>query len=70
MCQIKNSPTDEGNDQLFTVVPSYLMGRDLFNFRELQMDGVANPNGDMAFDDYPCATPAATTNFIPLQRLP
>jgi tRNA 2-thiocytidine biosynthesis protein TtcA len=54
---------------LSTVVPSHLMDRDLFNFKDLQMDGVANPNGDIAFDDDPCATPAAT-NFIPLQMRP
>ncbi|MEO8407354.1 MAG: tRNA 2-thiocytidine(32) synthetase TtcA, partial [Oxalobacteraceae bacterium] len=52
---------------LSTVVPSHLMDRDLFNFRDLQMDGVANPNGDIAFDDDPCATPAGSANFIPLQ---
>ncbi|MEO6354806.1 MAG: tRNA 2-thiocytidine(32) synthetase TtcA [Burkholderiaceae bacterium] len=55
---------------LSTVVPSHLMDRDLFNFKDLQLDGVANPNGDIAFDDDPCATPAATTNFIPLQMRP
>ena len=54
---------------LSTVVPSHLMDRDLFNFKDLQMDGVANPNGDIAFDDDPCAT-AAATNFIPLQMRP
>jgi len=55
---------------LSTVVPSHLMDRDLFNFRDLQMDGVANPNGDIAFDDDPCAAPAAAANFIPLQMRP
>ncbi|WP_025918436.1 tRNA 2-thiocytidine(32) synthetase TtcA [Herminiimonas sp. CN] len=52
---------------LSTVVPSHLMDRDLFNFRDLQLDGVANPNGDIAFDDDPCTTAAGTTSFIPLQ---
>jgi tRNA 2-thiocytidine biosynthesis protein TtcA len=51
---------------LSTVVPSHLMDRDLFNFKDLKMDGVANPNGDIAFDDDPCATPTDST-FIPLQ---
>ena len=54
---------------LSTVVPSHLMDRDLFNFKDLKMDGVANPNGDIAFDDEPCAT-IGTTNFIPLQMRP
>ncbi|MEO8599556.1 MAG: tRNA 2-thiocytidine(32) synthetase TtcA [bacterium] len=54
---------------LSTVVPSHLMDRDLFNFKDLKMDGVANPNGDIAFDDEPCAT-SGTANFIPLQMRP
>lgn len=54
---------------LSTVVPSHLMDRDLFNFKDLKMDGAANPDGDIAFDDAPCAT-AGTVNFIPLQMRP
>ncbi|NMM38288.1 MAG: tRNA 2-thiocytidine(32) synthetase TtcA [Glaciimonas sp.] len=54
---------------LSTVVPSHLMDRDLFNFKDLKMDGIANPNGDTAFDDEPCAT-AGTANFITLQMRP
>ncbi|MGV8897777.1 MAG: tRNA 2-thiocytidine(32) synthetase TtcA [Burkholderiaceae bacterium] len=54
---------------LSTVVPSHLMDRDLFNFKDLKMDGVANPDGDIAFDDEPCAT-TGTANFIPLQMRP
>ena len=42
---------------LSTVVPSHLMDRDLFNFKDLKLDGVANPDGDIAFDEDPCATP-------------
>ena len=41
---------------LSTVVPSHLMDRSLFNFKELQLDGMANPNGDTAFDEDACAT--------------
>ncbi len=41
-----------------TVVPSHLMDKDLFNFRDLKIDGTANPQGDIAFDEEPCATPA------------
>ncbi|MBX9869434.1 MAG: tRNA 2-thiocytidine(32) synthetase TtcA [Burkholderiaceae bacterium] len=42
---------------LSTVVPSHLMDQSLFNFKELQIDGVANPSGDTAFDEDACATP-------------
>ena len=46
---------------LNTVVPSHLMDRNLFGFADLKVDGVANPNGDIAFDEEPCSTPAANT---------
>ncbi|OON60019.1 tRNA 2-thiocytidine(32) synthetase TtcA [Massilia sp. KIM] len=46
---------------LSTVVPSHLMDRDLFGFTDLKVDGVANPLGDIAFDEEPCSTPAANT---------
>ena len=46
---------------LTTVVPSHLMDRDLFGFTDLKTDGVPNPNGDIAFDEEPCSTPAANT---------
>jgi len=52
---------------LSTVVPSHLMDASLFGFKDLQADGVASATGDIAFDDEPCATPAAGT--ISLQRL-
>lgn len=40
------------------VVPSHLMDRQLFPFASLQATGVAQPDGDLAFDDEPCeATP-------------
>ncbi len=53
---------------LSTVVPSHLMDRQLFNFTDLQMDGVANPLGDIAFDEEPCATPSSVPGVIALQR--
>jgi tRNA 2-thiocytidine biosynthesis protein TtcA len=53
---------------LSTVVPSHLMDRQLFNFSDLQMDGVANPLGDIAFDEEPCATPSSVPGVIALQR--
>ncbi|MBQ5961646.1 tRNA 2-thiocytidine(32) synthetase TtcA [Massilia sp. ZL223] len=52
---------------LNTVVPSHLMDRNLFGFADLKVDGVANPNGDIAFDEEPCSTPAA--NIISLTQL-
>jgi len=56
---------------LSTVVPSHLMDRDLFAFKDLSIDGQANPNGDIAFDDEPCSTPVtpARKSFIPLNVL-
>jgi tRNA 2-thiocytidine biosynthesis protein TtcA len=42
---------------LSTVVPSHLMDKDLFNFRDLTMTGEALADGDIAFDEEPCATP-------------
>jgi tRNA 2-thiocytidine biosynthesis protein TtcA len=52
---------------LSTIVPSHLMDRDMFGFADLKADGVANPAGDIAFDEEPCSTPA--TGTIPLQPL-
>ena len=46
---------------LSTVVPSHLMDRNLFGFGELKATGVASPDGDIAFDEEPCAPP---TNII------
>ncbi|HEX8606965.1 MAG TPA: tRNA 2-thiocytidine(32) synthetase TtcA [Pseudoduganella sp.] len=52
---------------LSTVVPSHLMDRNLFGFTDLKTDGVANPLGDIAFDEEPCSTPATVPGIIPLQ---
>ena len=54
---------------LSTVVPSHLMDRDLFGFAGLKADGVANPLGDIAFDEEPCSTGATLPGTIPLQSL-
>ncbi len=51
---------------LSTVVPSHLMDTDLFGFAGLKADGVANANGDVAFDDEPCATPVEGGSVIKL----
>ena len=48
---------------LSTVAPSHLMDRDLFNFAELRPTGVADKNGDIAFDDEPCSTAGAISNI-------
>ncbi len=61
-------------DNMFTalgnVVPSHLMDRKLFPFTTLQTTGVADRNGDRAFDDDEddCAPPVATVNTITLHR--
>ena len=52
---------------LSTVVPSHLMDANLFSFKDLQVDGQANPLGDIAFDEEPCSTP--TMGTIPLQQI-
>jgi len=44
---------------LSTVVPSHLMDRDLFGFAGLKATGEANADGDIAFDEEPCAPPVA-----------
>jgi tRNA 2-thiocytidine biosynthesis protein TtcA len=44
---------------LSTVVPSHLMDSKLFNFKDLQLDGQTHADGDIAFDEEPCAIPAA-----------
>jgi tRNA 2-thiocytidine biosynthesis protein TtcA len=54
---------------LSTVVPSHLMDRDMFGFVDLKTDGIANPNGDIAFDEEPCSTPSTVPGIIPLQPL-
>ena len=53
--------TDNMFRAMATVVPSHLADRKLFPFETIQATGVADPQGDRAFDpeDEPCATPAA-----------
>jgi tRNA 2-thiocytidine biosynthesis protein TtcA len=52
---------------LSTVVPSHLMDRAMFGFADLKIDGVANAQGDIAFDDEPCSMPASMPGTINLQ---
>jgi tRNA 2-thiocytidine biosynthesis protein TtcA len=54
---------------LSTVAPSHLMDRDLFGFADLKATGVAVKDGDIAFDDEPCATGGTVSTVIPLQAV-
>ena len=51
--RIDNMLTAMGN-----VVPSHLMDRKLHPFETLRASGIADADGDKAFDDEPCAPPA------------
>ena len=48
-------------------VPSHLMDPKLHPFAALRATGVADAEGDKAFDDEPCAPPSTTTTSIPLR---
>ncbi|SNS09971.1 tRNA s(2)C-32 sulfurtransferase [Noviherbaspirillum humi] len=52
---------------LSTVVPSHLMDRSMFDFATLKAGGEALPDGDIAFDEEPCAPPAG--NVIRFEAL-
>jgi len=56
-------------DNMFTamgnIVPSHMMDRNLFPFTTIQATGVAEPGGDIAFDDEPCAP--ATPSALPIR---
>lgn len=49
---------------LSTLVPSHLMDRQAFDFAGLQVNGEASAEGDIAFDEEPCAPPANTVSFM------
>jgi tRNA 2-thiocytidine biosynthesis protein TtcA len=49
---------------LGNVVPSHLMDRKLYPFEMLQRTGVADPGGDIAFDEEPCAPAASTMRIV------
>jgi tRNA 2-thiocytidine biosynthesis protein TtcA len=51
---------------LATATPSHLMDRALFDFAGLQVTGTAIKDGDIAFDDEPCASGSALSNVIAL----
>ena len=52
---------------LSTVVPSHLLDRNLFAFQGLQVTGDAVAEGDIAFDEEPCSTPAMLPGVIGLR---
>jgi tRNA 2-thiocytidine biosynthesis protein TtcA len=54
---------------LSTVAPSHLMDRNLFNFTDLQANGVADTNGDIAFDEEPCSSGSVVPSIIPVQSI-
>ena len=51
---------------LSTVVPTHLMDRSQFNFADLAVTGSPMPDGDIAFDDEPCASNINETSVIKL----
>jgi len=50
-------------NSLTRVVPSHLMDPQLFDFKGLQASGVADPDGDLAFDDEPCVSAGSVVRF-------
>ena len=51
------------------VVPSHLMDSKLYPFATLAPTGIADPDGDIAFDEEPCG-PAEVTLPVPRRRAP
>ncbi|MFN7724020.1 MAG: tRNA 2-thiocytidine(32) synthetase TtcA [Rubrivivax sp.] len=49
--------TDNMLTAMGSVVPSHLMDRNLFPFTTVKATGVASADGDIAFDEEPCAPP-------------
>jgi tRNA 2-thiocytidine biosynthesis protein TtcA len=49
---------------LSRVVSSHLMDAGLFDFKRLRATGVADDDGDIAFDDEPCAEPAGDAEAV------
>jgi tRNA 2-thiocytidine biosynthesis protein TtcA len=49
---------------LARVVPSHLMDTQLFDFATLRASGEHQPDGDIAFDDEPCASESEPTDGV------
>jgi tRNA 2-thiocytidine biosynthesis protein TtcA len=54
---------------LANLTPSHLMDRKLHDFAGLKVTGKPDPNGDIAFDEEPCATPDSDVATISFNRL-
>ena len=54
---------------LSTVVPSHLLDRNLFGFRDLQVTGATLAEGDIAFDEEPCSTPSMMLGVIGVRSI-
>lgn len=54
---------------LSTIVPTHLMDRALFNFSDLQANGAPLAEGDIAFDEEPCASTASNNNSQQIIKL-
>ena len=52
---------------LSTIVPSHLMDRAMFDFAHLEVTGQPLADGDIAFDEEPCASTDTPVNVIQLQ---
>ena len=46
---------------LSRIVPSHLMDGGVFDFAGLRATGIADPHGDIAFDEEPCTTDSAVS---------
>jgi tRNA 2-thiocytidine biosynthesis protein TtcA len=49
---------------LARVTPSHLMDGSIYDFKGLRATGVADPDGDIAFDEEPCAQPNPASGVI------
>lgn len=47
------------------VTPSHLLDRSLYPFADLKATGAPRADGDLAFDDEPCAAPDAAIRLVP-----
>ena len=59
--------TDHIFSALSTVVPSHLLDRSLFGFADLAVTGVPMADGDIAFDEAPCAVNAPLAGVFPIR---
>jgi tRNA 2-thiocytidine biosynthesis protein TtcA len=54
---------------LSRVAPSHLMDRHIFDFAGLRATGVADPEGDIAFDEEPCTNDFAVPDSIAVRSV-